>query len=263
MKGNILIVDDEQIVRDSLKEILRLEGYEVEAVGSGEEAKITLKNNSFDLMLLDLKMPGIDGLEVLRDATKLAPDIRVILLTAHGSLESAIEALHFGAHDYILKPSSPRVILSSIARGLAKKAEQHRKRMLLDQIDSSLRHLKDAEGVVYSAPSDQTSQSLPDGMMVDLERREIWRGSHTISLTPTEGRLMKVFLDHRGRVLSHTELVFLVQGYETTEWEAPEVLRPLISRLRRKLAEFPLGENWISNVRGTGYVFDWDEKGAG
>ena len=72
---------------------------------------------------------------------------------------------------------------------------------------------------------------------------------------------MKVLLENRGRVLTHRELVLLVQGYETTDWEAPEVLRPLISRLRRKLSAFPGGEKWIANVRGTGYVFD-DKKGS-
>ncbi len=205
-------------------------------------------------------MPGMDGLEVLREASRFSPDTRVILLTAHGSLESAIQALQFGAHDYILKPSSPNAILSSVARGLAKRAEQLRKRLLLDQIDSSLRRLKDAEGAEYSSVTDQPGFSLPDGVNVDLDRREIWRGSVTVSLTPTEGRLMKVFLDNRGRVMTHKELVLLVQGYGTTDWEAPEVLRPLISRLRRKLTNFPMGETWISNVRGTGYVFDWDDE---
>ncbi|OQY27003.1 MAG: hypothetical protein B6243_13475, partial [Anaerolineaceae bacterium 4572_5.2] len=72
----------------------------------------------------------------------------------------------------------------------------------------------------------------------------------------TEGKLLSVFLENRGRVMTHNEIVFLVQGFETTEWEAPEVLRPMISRLRKKLAIFPGMEDWVSNVRGTGYVFD-------
>ena len=68
--------------------------------------------------------------------------------------------------------------------------------------------------------------------------------------------MLKVLLDNRGRVLSHRELVQLVQGYEVAEWEAPEVLRPLVSRLRQKLSKFPGGKSWINNVRGTGYVFE-------
>ena len=95
--------------------------------------------------------------------------------------------------------------------------------------------------------------------MVDLARREIWRGNERVKLTPTEGKLLKVLFENKGRVMSHKNLVFLVQGYDIAEWEAPEVLRPLVSRLRRKLSTFPNGENWIVNVRGTGYVFDVEE----
>jgi DNA-binding response OmpR family regulator len=181
------------------------------------------------------------------------------LLTGHGSLESAIEALRQGAHDYLLKPAPSSEILSSVARGIARRAEQQHRRMLLEQIDSSIRRLKDVEGLDAAPMAHQQTISLDDGVMIDLSRREIWRGNQRVSLTPTEGKLMKVLLENRGRVLTHRELVMLVQGYETSDWEAPEVLRPLVSRLRRKLSVFPDGEKWIVNVRGTGYVFEWDE----
>lgn len=257
MKARILVVDDEDSVRNSLEEILRLEGYEVTAAESGEAALAALQNEAFDLVLLDLKMPHLDGGEVLRTAARSAPDTKVILLTGHGSLESAIEALRQGAHDYILKPAPSSEILSSIARALARRAEQHHRRLLLEQIDTSIQRLKDVEGITPGAASDLQTVALEDGVMIDLSRREVWRGNQRVTLTPTEGKLMKVLLDNRGRVLSHRELVWLVQGYETSDWEAPEVLRPLVSRLRRKLSIFPRGEKWIVNVRGTGYVFDW------
>lgn len=260
MKARILVVDDEENVRSSLEEILRLEGYEVLAVGSGEDALNALQTEEYDLMLLDLKMPGMDGMEVMRAALKVSAETRIILLTGHGSLESAIDALRQGAHDYILKPAHSGEILSSVARGIARRAEQQHKRLLLEQIDSSLQRLKDVEGVESGPQIDQQTLSLDDGVMVDLARREIWRGNQRVSLTPTEGKLMKVLLENRGRVLTHRELVLLVQGYETTDWEAPEVLRPLVSRLRRKLSVFPNGEKWIVNVRGTGYVFEWNEE---
>ena len=102
--------------------------------------------------------------------------------------------------------------------------------------------------------------SLPDGVMVDLSRREIWRGTDRVTLTPTEGKLLRVLIENKGRVMTHSDLVFLVQGYEVTDWEAPEVLRPLVSRLRRKLSTFSDGDKWIANVRGTGYVFDVVDK---
>jgi DNA-binding response OmpR family regulator len=128
--------------------------------------------------------------------------------------------------------------------------------LLLEQLDSSIRRLRDAEGIEASPQTDLKTFTLEDGVTIDLSRREIWRGNQRVSLTPTEGKLMKVLLENRGRVLSHRELVLLVQGYETSDWEAPEVLRPLVSRLRRKLSIFPNGERWIINVRGTGYLFE-------
>jgi OmpR family response regulator RpaB len=256
MKATILLVDDEEAIRASVGEILKLEGYEVVLAATGEEALDTLGKRSFDLMLLDLKMPGIDGIEVLHGVNRISPDTKVILLTAHGSMESAIEALRQGAHDYLLKPSPSRVILSSIARALARRSEQQQRRLLMDQIDVSIKRLKDVEGIETGSSEDSGVVMLEDGVMVDLERREIWRGNQRVSLTPTEGKLMKVLLENRGRVLTHRELVFLVQGYETNDWEAPEVLRPLISRLRRKMEVFPSGGDWIVNVRGTGYVLE-------
>jgi len=260
MKSRILVVDDEEMVRDSLEEILRLEGYDVQSVDSGESALNLLQGEQFELMLLDLKMTNMDGIDVIKAVTRISPELKVILLTGHGSLESAIDALRFGAHDYILKPASSNEILSSIARAIAKRAEQQHRRMLLEQLDASLQRLKESEGIEIIPAGEHQTLSLNNGVVVDLARREIWRGNGRVGLTPTEGKLMKVLLEHRGQVLSHRELVLLVQGYETTDWEAPEVLRPLVSRLRRKLSLFLNGENWITNVRGTGYVFDLKEE---
>jgi len=260
MKSRILVVDDEAMVRDSLEEILRLEGYDVQSVESGEGALNLLQREKFELMLLDLKMVNMDGIDVIKAVTRMTPELIIILLTGHGSLESAIDALRLGAHDYILKPASSNEILSSIARGLAKRAEQQHRRMLLAQLDASLQRLKESEGFETVPTGELMTLTFNNGIVVDLARREIWHGNGRVALTPTEGKLMKVLLEHRGQVLSHRELVLMVQGYETTDWEAPEVLRPLVSRLRRKLSLFPDGENWITNVRGTGYVFDMKEE---
>lgn len=263
MKGRILIADDEQIILSLLENILQQEGYDVQSVNSGEKALEVLRNELYDLFILDIIMPGIDGLEVLRNAKLLSPDLRIILLTGHGSLETAIEALRQGAHDYILKPVLPNEILSSVSRALARRAEQVQKRLLLEQIDTSVKRLRDAEGFEQQLSVEAQTIVLEDGVLIDLARREVWRGNLHVSLTPTEGKLMKILLENRGRVIPHRDLVFMLHGYESTEWEAPEVLRPLISRLRRKLSVFPNGENWISNVRGTGYVFDRKKEISG
>jgi DNA-binding response OmpR family regulator len=256
MSVKIIIVDDDEITRKSLSEILRHEGYDVTTVDDGELALEILEAEEIDLMLLDIRMPGMDGIEVMRRVEEISPDTQIVMLTGHGTMETAIEALRYEAHDYLLKPPSRQEILSSVASGLARRDEEKRKRILLGQIENSLQQLKDVEGITAPPKPKRQVIALPDGVTLDLARREMWRGSNKERLTPTEGRLLEVFVTNWGRVLSHSELVFFVQGYEVAEWEAPEVLRPLISRLRRKLGIFPNGEKWISSVRGTGYVFD-------
>jgi DNA-binding response OmpR family regulator len=262
MKGKILVVDDEVAMRDTLADIFRQEGYQVHAAESGAAALEVIEEGGFDVMVLDLKMPGMDGMEVMSASHQLAPDTQIIVLTAHGSLESAIEGIRHEVHDYLLKPVNPEMLVASLNGAMEQREDLRRKRRLLHQMESSLQQLKGVEGVVAPPPLEQQVVSLPDSVMVDLTRREIWRGNERVTLTPTEGALMKVLLDSRGRVLTHRELVYRVQGYETTEEEAPEVLRPLVSRLRRKLSLFG-GENWIVNVRGTGYLFEGIKEAVG
>ena len=256
MKGSILIVDDEKASRKSLSKILGLEGYTVETKEDGQSAIDSFAENSYDLMILDLQMPGMSGLEVLQEVVKNSPDVQIIMLTAHGSLDTAIEALRLGAHDYILKPASPDEILASVAKGISRRAESERKHRIIEQMESSLRELKDYEGGEPVSEASRMIYSIGEDVKIDLERREIWQNDKSVNLTPTESKLLKVLLENQGRVLSHKELVLFVQGYKTTDWEAPEIMRPLVSRLRRKLKLFSDGPDWITNVRGTGYVFE-------
>jgi DNA-binding response OmpR family regulator len=274
----LLVVDDEETTRRSLADILSLEGYQVKSARNGDEAIALISENPFDLLLLDLKMPGTDGLDVLRYVTgdeyyaqqvhrisssliNNSPGTReivrptVILLTAHGSLESAIEALHYGAQDYLLKPSSPGQILNSVTRGLEARAELLQKQSLLEQLESSIQKLTKVDKEQADKLKSQIVV-LENGITFDLTRREIRFKELQVKLTPTEGKLLSVFLKNANRVFTHRELVLLVQGYEIKDWGAAEILRPLVSRLRKKLVLFPQGENWIVSIRGTGYLFD-------
>lgn len=115
-------------------------------------------------------------------------------------------------------------------------------------------------GFTGKPKSRQQVISLPDGVSLDLPRREMWRGAEKERLTPTEAQLLKIFVTNWGRVIPHLELVFLL---EVSDAEAPEILRPLVSQLRRKLDTFPQGAKWITSVRGVGYVFDVDVPGDG
>jgi DNA-binding response OmpR family regulator len=260
----ILVVDDEETMRRSLSDILRLEGYPVKMAHSGEAAVQALKTEPFDLMLLDLKMPGMDGLEVLQYAAQIAPETKVILLTAHGSLESAISALRHEVYDYLLKPSSPQQILSTVTGALARRAEERRQQMLLTQMERQVIP-PDSPSGSQNRRTEPLVVQIGRGIKVHFSRRELWEvngpgngpeNGRKVILTPGECKLLRVLLERRGEVISHRELVQLVQGYSVHDWEAPEVLRPLVSRLRQKLAVFPGGDKWITNIRGTGYLFE-------
>lgn len=233
---NILVVDDEPIARQSLSDILRLEGYSVTAIANGELAVEHVRRFAVDLILLDLKMPGMNGLDVVQVVNQISPDTEIILLTAYGSMETAVQALRQRVHDYLLKPASPLQIIDSVTRGLERRSAR----------------LRENTELVVGEPV----QKMADGTEVDLMRRLISSGEIEESLTPAEGHLLKVFLENAGKVFSHRELVLLVQGYDVSQREAQEILRPLVSRLRHKLAIFPTLYNRIVSVRGTGYVFE-------
>jgi DNA-binding response OmpR family regulator len=251
----ILVVDDEATMRRSLADILRLEGYRVQTAVSGEEAILRIKEEFYDLILLDLKMPGIGGIEVLHFAAEYSPDSQVILLTAHGSLESAIEALRLGAQDYLLKPSSPETILASVARGLKLRIEHLQYQELLSKLESSILTLQETKETNQAGSLPQGEFLIGDGVRVDFDQQVVWDDQNHVSLTTTESKLFRVLLENRGYVYTHKELVVKVYGYETTDQEAPATLRPLISRLRHKLSVFSGGQAWIVNTRGRGYGF--------
>ena len=240
MKSNILVVDDEPVARQSLSDILKLEGYLVTSAPNGQAAVEYVRTHPVDLMIVDLRMPGMDGLEVVQVLNQIAPDTEVILLTAYGSTETAIQALRLRIHDYLLKPASTAQIIASVKKALTRRSTK-------SHIGSAdVAGLDDAIEVV----------NLKDGTSIDLARRQIKHKSKIEHLTPAEGRLLRILIENEGKVFSHRELVLLVQGYETSQREAPEILRPLVSRLRHKLEQFPALSERVVSVRGTGYLYE-------
>ncbi len=241
--GLLLVVDDEAVARLTLQKILQLQGYEVVAVGSGEEAVQELARRPYDLMILDLKMPGMGGMEVLKQCSGLYPKLAVVIITAFGSMDTAIEALRYRATDYLLKPAAPPEILRAVEKALAapQAAEQN------------------------SAEAEKKSSAVKNftvnkKIQVDLVKRAIYYGGKAVFLTSTEARLIQILWESRNTVLSSSDLVWMVQNYRVDSEEAGKILRPVMSRLRKKLQAIPEGEKWIRNVRGTGYIFDFPEK---
>ena len=245
MKSNILVVDDENVARQSLTDILKLEGYNVASAANGQAAVEFIRTHPVDLMIVDLRMPGMDGLDVIQVVNQLAPDTEIVLLTAFASTDSAVQALRLRIHDYLTKPASPAQVLASVKKGLARRsAKMQAKSGAADSVEI------DESVAVYK---------LKDGTIVDLSRRQIRNGKKTEHLTPAEGRLLHILMDNPGKVFSHRELVLLVQGYETSQHEAPEILRPLVSRLRHKLEKFPMLSESVASVRGTGYLYELEK----
>ncbi len=240
MKSNILVVDDEPVARQSLSDILKLEGFIVASAPNGQAAIEYVRTHPVDVMIVDLRMPGMDGLEVVQVLNQLSPDTEVILLTAFGSTETAIQALRLRIHDYLLKPASPAQVISSVKKALVRRSAKSQARNTeTDEVDEAIE--------VFT---------LKDGTIIDLSRRQIKHKSKVEHLTPAEGRLLRILMKNEGKVFSHRELVLLVQGYDTSQREAPEILRPLVSRLRHKLEQFPLLSKQVVSVRGTGYLYE-------
>jgi DNA-binding response OmpR family regulator len=242
MKSSILIVDDELVARQSLTDILKLEGYNTAAVPNGQAAVEYVRTHPIDLVIVDLRMPGMDGLQVVQAVNQVSPDTEVVLLTAYGSMDSAVQALRLRIHDYLTKPASPPQVLASVKKGLARR-------------NAKLR-AKAGSGSAAEGDEAMRDVELPDGTVVDFSRRQIRAGRRLTHLTPAEGRLLRILMENEGKVFSHRELVLLVQGYETSQREAPEILRPLVSRLRHKLEDFPILSERVASVRGTGYVYE-------
>lgn len=123
-KGSVLIVDDEEIVRVSCRRILVPEGYEVKSAGSAVEGLAILADGPIDVVLTDLKMPDIDGIEVLRKVKEEWPDIEVIMITGYQTINTAVEAITLGAFDYIEKPFTPSAIVEAIDKAISHRQEK-------------------------------------------------------------------------------------------------------------------------------------------
>lgn len=238
--AKILIVDDEEIARLTLAEILKLEGHEISIASSGEKAVEILNCERFDVMILDLKMVGMSGMDVLHSVVDKLPDLSVIVLTAYGSIDTAIQAIRYQVHDYLLKPVSPNQVLESINNAMARK-------------QAAVRSVDEGPKPKYGKVD-----SLPGGAVLSWDKRQInWKGG-SLSLTPTEARLLRILFDHKNEMVPHSELVYLIQGYRIVTEEAAKILRPVVSRLRQKLTQVPGWNDRIKNVRGAGYVLEID-----
>ena len=251
---HILIVDDEQTLRHTLSGLFRRMGYRTTEAASGEEALEHIARQVFDVVLLDLKMPGMDGTEVLKAARPLAPDTVFIILTAYGTLDSAIVAIRYGAFDYLLKPSPMGEIVRAVEAGLTERRRRLGEEDPVALLERALAGLRAVTQQAKASPAPERFLQAP-GLTVDTLRRLVVAEGRPVELTPTEFEILVYLMRHRDRVVSPQELAAHLRGCDLEEREARTLLRSHIHRLRRKLERDPSAPRWIQTVRGSGYVF--------
>ncbi|WP_063747152.1 response regulator transcription factor [Saccharothrix sp. NRRL B-16314] len=223
--GRVLVVDDDVTVRDVVRRYLELAGHEVEVVGDGESALRRFAEREPDVVVLDLMLPGVDGLEVCR-RLRVRSAVPVVMLTALGEEEDRIAGLQLGADDYVTKPFSPRELAL--------------------RVTSVLRRSKVA--------ASRSSSVLEDaGLRVDVGARSAWLGGRELSLTTREFDLLVFFLTHRGTAFSRSELLSRVWGWEFGDQSTVTVH---VRRLREKVEADSARPVRISTVWGVGYRYD-------
>jgi DNA-binding response OmpR family regulator len=230
-----LIVDDEQRIRFFLTETLERVGHIVTAVASGEEALDRLQTTAFDLAILDLKLGGpVDGQRVLEAIRWRWPSTVVIMLTAHGSLESAVDAIQEGVDGFLLKPVRPADV-----RRAVEEAFYRRQKLLEAEQEARGEHL------LQRGP-----------FRVDLDRHEATFEGRSLDLSPRDFALLVHLMQNAPQVVGPKDLVRVVRQYEPDHMhEAREIIKWYIHRLRAKVEPDPSNPRHILNVRGVGYRF--------
>ncbi len=226
---HLLIVDDDERIRGLLQKFLMRNGFLVSVARDAAQARRVLAGLEFDLIVMDVMMPGEDGVSLTRDLRKrLATPI--LLLTARGETANRIEGLEAGADDYLVKPFEPKELLL--------------------RINAILRR------VPVVRPAEPVRQVIHLGpVRYDLDRGEMWRGEAPIRLTATEAQLMRVFAAQPGVPISRDRLAGEAGGADAAQERAVDVQ---ITRLRRKIEDDPKVPRYLQTVRGEGYMLQPD-----
>ncbi len=252
--AKILVVDDERSVRMMLEAALRAQGYRVQCADSGGAARDLLVEEEFDLVLLDLQLGDSDGIEILQETKYRWPNTEVILLTAHGSINSAITALRHGAFDYLLKPAQVQDIRERVERGLEQRRITLQRTELLQRISESARALGMIDGTTPPAVPITSDRIEVGPLVLDLRRHGARLANQTLLLTRTEFALLTALAQHVDTALSYSALSEAVYGRAQPEDEARALLRPHIARLRHKLESTGIEGVTLISIRSMGYM---------
>ncbi len=267
-RARILIVDDESNLRKSLAHLLD-EKYVVKAVGTGEDALLVLKEEPYDLMLLDIHLPKMSGLEVLEQVREAYPELVVIMLTGYASLDNAIFALQQGATNYLRKPAAREELLESVEDGLRHaRIEQQRSAMLVKAkrlFETGLEHLEEIVPAKMLESSDlEVGRKAPEDpdrflqagpLRIDLYRRQAEMRGETLDLTAGEYDLLLCLVENAPKVMDPQTIVKETRGFECNLFEARDLVRWQVYLLRQKVEQDPSSPEFVLNVRGKGYMW--------
>jgi two-component system phosphate regulon response regulator OmpR len=224
--AHLLIVDDDERIRDLLKKFLMRNGFLVTAARDAAHARRILSGLDFDLIVMDVMMPGEDGVTLTRSLRETS-QTPILLLTARGETEHRIAGLEAGADDYLAKPFEPKELLLRINAILRRMPEP------------SARDA--APKILHLGP-----------IRYDIDRGELWRGDQPIRLTATEAQLMRIFSARPGEAVTRTKLV---EDLGRDRGQAQErAVDVQITRLRRKIEDNPKQPRYLQTVRGAGYM---------
>ena len=223
----ILLVDDEKKITTVLKAYLQQEGYSVTTAVNGLVGLTLFKENPFDLVILDLMLPGLSGEQVCQEIRKISA-VPIIMLTAKVEEENRIAGLGLGADDYITKPFGPREVVARV-------------RAVLRRTNAELGPLADV--VNYD-----------NGLTIDNIQHEVRQNGEPVPLTPTEFKILGAMAKHPGRVYSRNQLIEIVQGYDFGGDD--RVIDAHIKKIRQKIETVPSEPKIVLTVYGVGYKFN-------
>lgn len=280
----ILLVEDDAAARLVTAATLDGAGYAVTAAPDGETALALLAKQPYVLVITDIRMRKVDGIDVLRAAREQPYRPAVVLLTGYGSLDTSIAALRMGAYDYLLKPCDPDVLLDTAAAAIQHQAQERQREDMLNAIIEIAARLQ-GQSAAPAPPSTPSSSVAPPAaaqqqvgasptpappapteperhylrigaLIIDYFRHEVTFEDQIMHTTPTEYALICCLAESRGRVLTYSEIVRHTHGHAMPDDEALLLLKQHIHNLRRKI---PVA--YLVNVRGTGYMMVGPEEG--
>jgi DNA-binding response OmpR family regulator len=261
LKDSILIVDDEPKLARSLSLILQKADYVVTTAPDGARALELLQAGAYDLVFLDIRLPDQSGIQLLPQIHAIYPDMPVVILTAHATLETAIGAVRAGARDYLLKPINPEEILARAKKILDEQIQPKRKKEIASQIQVLLSELQAADGtepissIKNTAPQLDPTRFLQRGeLQLDLHTHLVTMHGRSISLPPSTFDYLVTLMRHSPNPVAYDILVKESQGYqEISRIEAKEMTRWQIHELRKALEQDLQHPHMIITVRDVGY----------